>query len=159
MCTWHDNYIQSNAPYRYVLTKQLSHLANLVVSPRGWRPRKKWNEVIWSDLKESKIQQGYRCSNEYEDNERRFQFFDTGTKIWSHNIEKITKMQYIAYSDSAVIILGNLWVAIFFATMLFLVSFLVSMLSFSFNVNYWLCNWINKCGMLSQILAFLTLHH
>ena len=27
--TWHDNNIQSNAPYRYVLTKQLNHLASL----------------------------------------------------------------------------------------------------------------------------------
>ena len=42
--TWHDNCIESNAPYRYVLTTQLNHLASL----NKWlrvRLRTKWLRV------------------------------------------------------------------------------------------------------------------
>ena len=52
--TWHDKNIQSNAPYRYVLTTQLNHLASLA----KWlsvRLRTKWLWV-WGPLQSQKAE-------------------------------------------------------------------------------------------------------
>ena len=41
--TWHDKNIQSNAPYRYVLTTQLNHLASLA----KWLSVRLWTRWLW----------------------------------------------------------------------------------------------------------------
>ena len=53
MCTWHDNNIQSNAPYRYVLRTQLNHLASLA-KQLSVRFRTKWFWV-WVQLQSLKL--------------------------------------------------------------------------------------------------------
>ena len=51
MSTWYDKNIQSHAPYRYVFTKQLNHLASLVklLSVR-LRPKRCWVRVPFKSL-------------------------------------------------------------------------------------------------------------
>ena len=56
--TWHDRNIQSNAPYKYVLTTQLNHL----VSFAKWLSVPLWTKWVWVRVQLQSFSQAYVCS-------------------------------------------------------------------------------------------------
>ena len=60
--TWHDKNIQSNAPYREVLTTQLNHLASLA----KWLSVRLWTKWLWVRVQlQSQYQLVEKCNSLY----------------------------------------------------------------------------------------------